>query len=180
MTDVPVTTFGMIGATLVQQISTYRNGHAVAVVGVDEAEKNQMTEQQSPMWSEPGQQTVPVEVPPAAPDQMVHVGAVETLAFHDVRFLPDHLLRRNEQTLHSQYFCFNRMLEPEVVNGTDAVTGAEYDVHKIIAMENLAEPVRERHFRSVASPGGRVEGRMCVGRPHEHVEVLGVADDELA
>ena len=55
-----------------------------------------MCEQHALVSEEPVAQMVPVERPSGAQNQVQHVGAVETLAFHQKRLAPDQLLRRDD------------------------------------------------------------------------------------
>ena len=77
---------------------------------------------------------------------MDHVGAVEPLALHDVRLLPDHLLGRNDQDAHAEDVVLGRAREPLVVDRRHTVPAAPDEVDEQVVLERLAEPVRSGHL----------------------------------
>ena len=78
----------------------------------------------------------------------------------------DHLLHWREADTHTQHVGPRRVIEPQVVNTGDAVPGIEDDIHEVLALPDLAQPVRERHLGFVSSLRERLDtrGHRPVGR----------------
>jgi hypothetical protein len=105
------------------------------------------------------------------------VGAVEPLALHDERLLPDQLLAGNDLHRHAEHLRLHRVVEPAVVDLAHAVAGVEHQVDEVIVLPCLAEPVGEGELGAVARVPQRAHRAIHVRATEEEVEVLRVADD---
>src|SRR6266496_9821 len=108
---------------------------------------------------------------------MGDVGAVEALALHDHRLLPDHLLGRDDPGRDAEDRLVDGVAEPVIVNRGETVARAEDDVHEMVAAVRFAKPVRERDLAATAAAFKDSECAMTIRFTDKDVKILGVADD---
>src|SRR5215470_12971148 len=82
------------------QIVHNRGRNFIALAWINVTEQYQMAEQHAPVRTKATNQMRPIEFLCATLKNVRNVSAVETLAFHDVRFHPNHFLWRTK--LHLQ------------------------------------------------------------------------------
>src|SRR5262245_22317628 len=129
------------------------------------------------MWIAPPKHAVPVERLGAGPENVRDVGAVVALPLHHERLLPEQLFDGRYLHRHAEDVGFERVREPFIVDTTDAVARAEYDVDDVVHLTGLREPVRERDFGLIPGLPQRAERGIQIRAPNEEGEVLRLAND---
>jgi len=84
-----------------------------------------MTKQHTPIGTEAVNQMLPIEFLGAAYENMRNIRAIEPFALHDVRFHPDHFLRRTKFHGQPWQLVIMRPLEPRVIDFAQAIAGAK-------------------------------------------------------
>ena len=166
---------GRLGGQTAGQLGDDPLGNLLALVGIDVAEHHDVREEHAPVIVEAHQQPIPVERRPELADEVHHVGAVEALALLHKALRPNHLLRGTQLHGDVEEPGVDRVREPEIVDARDAVAGAEDDVDEMMAAVDLPQPMRERQLGAIPERVEDSEHLTAVFRPHEDVEVLGVA-----
>src|SRR5439155_2422625 len=110
-------------------------------------------------------------------DEMHDVGAIESLALHHKRLLPEKLLDGRDLHRHAEDFRLQRVREPIVVDLAHAVAGAEYEVHVIAGLVCLREPVREGDLRAISAITEPIERAVEISAAQEQIEILRIAHD---
>jgi len=102
----------------------------------------------------------PVEFLCAALKDVRNIGAVEPLAFHNVRLHPNHFLWRTKLHRQAKELVTTRPLEPCVIHFAQSVSGAKNQINMIATAPGLGEPMRKSLFRLVARALKYVEGQI--------------------
>ena len=78
---------------------------------------------------------------------------------------------------HAEHISLHGELEPHVIHPAHAVAGGEHEVHHVLTVGGLREPVRKGDLRPVARFTQRLERGLDVVLAHEQIEVLCLAHD---
>jgi hypothetical protein len=87
--------------------------------------------------AESAEHAVPIERRAAGAQHVHDVGAVEPLALHDERLLPQKLLAGHDLDRHPEHLRLDGVVEPAVVHGTRPVSRVEDEVDEVIVPPRL-------------------------------------------
>ena len=149
----------------------------MALRRVHEPEEDEVGEPQLPLRREAAQEAVPVERLGAGPEHVRDVRAVVALALHDERLLPEQLFDGRDLHRHSEHVGFRGEVEPIVVDAAEAVARCEDQVHRVVALFGLREPVRKGDLGMVSALAERAQSGVQIGPLDEEIEVLRLPDD---
>src|SRR5450631_3506654 len=114
--------------------ATKRRGEHADLARVDEREHDEIAVEQRPPVRISVDETRPIE-PRSLGSQHVHdVGAVEPLALHHERLLPEELLAGDDLHRHTQHLRLHGVIEPTVVHHGESIAGAEDEVDEVVML----------------------------------------------
>ena len=136
-----------------------------------------MTPQHPPVRPEPLDKPLPVEAWCAICQQVSDVRSVKSFPLHDICLLPNQLFGRSYPDPHAKDIGFSRLLEPDVVDCCQSISGTKNDINACPFRAHLRQPVSEFEIGIITglSPDGQCG--VNVGRAKQQIEIFRVTGD---